>query len=200
MHGRIIMYYLLKHMSFTLVTGFGRSTASFNNDKDSIVGQGVLQGSSSAALLFIFNSEISLKTYWSLGTGAAFYHPINGNIITDKTVQYVDDTSQLVNAMGAGITSTDTHEVSHLLHQTASKNSKIWADCMWVSSGDLNSSKCFYYAFEPQLNFNDNKITYKEISLPSNIHIFHPSTKNSHPMQQNSPNNSQTHLGCMAKP
>lgn len=64
----------------------------------------MLQGIVSAAPLFIVNFEISLKTYRSLGTGAAFYHPINGKIFTDKTVQYVDDTSQFVNPLGAEIT------------------------------------------------------------------------------------------------
>ncbi len=47
------MYDLLKHMSFNLVTGFGASTASFNNNQDGISGQGVLQGSSSAAPIYI---------------------------------------------------------------------------------------------------------------------------------------------------
>jgi hypothetical protein len=57
------MFNLLKNMQFHLVTGFGKSANSFHNTSDDITGQGVLQGSSSAAPIFILNSDISLSTY-----------------------------------------------------------------------------------------------------------------------------------------
>jgi hypothetical protein len=51
-------------MNFHLMTGFGRSVASYNNlDDPASPGQGVLQGSSSVAPIFIFNSDASLQAY-----------------------------------------------------------------------------------------------------------------------------------------
>jgi len=70
------MFHLLKHMTFHLVTGFGVSTESYNNTNEGITGQGVLQGSSSAAPIFLLNSDVSLHAYDILGIGATFYHPI----------------------------------------------------------------------------------------------------------------------------
>jgi len=78
------MFYLLKFMSFNLVTGFGRSSSTFNNNSDEVTGQGVLQGSSSAAPIYILNSDVSLQTYQKLGTGDLFTHPINHTTIIDK--------------------------------------------------------------------------------------------------------------------
>lgn len=60
---------------------------------------GVLQGSSSAAPLYILNSDISLQTYRQLCCGATFIHPITHQHITDRGVQYVDDTSQFLNSL-----------------------------------------------------------------------------------------------------
>jgi hypothetical protein len=50
-------------MSFHLVTGFGKSMESYSNDEESIVGQGVLQDSSSAAQFLLLNSDVSLSSY-----------------------------------------------------------------------------------------------------------------------------------------
>jgi hypothetical protein len=47
------MFYLLQNMSFTLITGVGKSAASYQNNMDGQTGQGVLQGSSSAAPIYI---------------------------------------------------------------------------------------------------------------------------------------------------
>jgi hypothetical protein len=52
------MTYLLKHMTFHLITGFGKSAKCYTTTVDEVTGQGVLQGSSSAAPLYIFNSDI----------------------------------------------------------------------------------------------------------------------------------------------
>lgn len=76
---RHFMYELLKNMPFHLITGFGRSSNSFSNTQTGITSQGVLQGSSSAGLIFIADSDVSLATYQRLGTGAAFQHPIKKN-------------------------------------------------------------------------------------------------------------------------
>jgi hypothetical protein len=55
----IFMFNLLREMSFSLITGFGKSASSYNNDTDGIVGQGVLQGSSSAAPLYILSTALA---------------------------------------------------------------------------------------------------------------------------------------------
>ncbi len=87
------MFLLLKHMHFNLMTGFGRSTKSYQNTENDISGQGVLQGSSSAAPMLLLNSDVSLSAYNKEGVGASFLHPINGSIVSDSSVQFVDDSS-----------------------------------------------------------------------------------------------------------
>lgn len=57
------MFHLLRQMPFHLVTGFGKSMESYSNDEESIVGQGVLQDSSSAAQFLLLNSDGSLSSY-----------------------------------------------------------------------------------------------------------------------------------------
>ncbi len=56
--------------------GMADSPDSFQDGANGITGQGVLQGSSSAAPLFILNSDISLTAYSKSSTGATFYRPI----------------------------------------------------------------------------------------------------------------------------
>jgi hypothetical protein len=95
------MFHLLRNMNFHLMMGFGRSVSSYNNSADpTSPGKGVLQGSSSVAPIFIFNSDVSLTTYCQLSKGAVFTHPISGDIIEDKATQYLDDTTQLLNHLG----------------------------------------------------------------------------------------------------
>jgi hypothetical protein len=78
----IFIYNLLSTMQFDLITGFGPSDISYqNNDDPSEIGQGVLQGSSSACHLFIVNSDVSLTTYKQLCYGASFSHPISAHIL-----------------------------------------------------------------------------------------------------------------------
>ena len=61
-HAGIFMHHLLKSITFHLITGFGTSVASFCNDEDPTqIGQGVLQGSSSAAPIFNLNYDVSLS-------------------------------------------------------------------------------------------------------------------------------------------
>jgi len=73
------MYLLLQNMEFNLMTGFGKSDTSYSNTDGDTTGQGVLQGSSSAAPIYILNLHVSLSTYKSLGCGASFIHPMSGN-------------------------------------------------------------------------------------------------------------------------
>ncbi len=56
------MYYLLRDMEFHLITGYGTSTKSFYNNEDpQQIGQGVLQGSSSAAPIYMATSDVCLS-------------------------------------------------------------------------------------------------------------------------------------------
>lgn len=130
------MFHLLKHMSFHLITGFGQSNNSFCNTTYGLTGQGILQGSSSAAPLFLLNSDISLSTYWKLSKGATFYHPITKNLIYDQTVHFIDDTSQFLNPTGVNIENSSTTEtIGPYLLPIASQNSQIWADlqvAIWI--------------------------------------------------------------------
>jgi hypothetical protein len=137
------------------MTGFGNSALSYHNTMDGITGHSVLQGSSSAAPIYILNSDVSLSTYKALGCGASFVHPISGTTIHDKVVQYVDDTSQFLNSLGANIPydPSDMKSMSTSLTELATYNSSIWSDYMWISGGCLNSYKCFCYAFFHHLNF-----------------------------------------------
>jgi hypothetical protein len=89
------MFHLLQQMSFHLMTGFSQSASTFsNNDNLALPGQGVLQGRSLAAPIYIFHSDISLSTYCKLSAGASFIHPISRKKFTNKVIQYVDDTTQ----------------------------------------------------------------------------------------------------------
>lgn len=143
----LFMYSLLQEMEFHLITGFGKSTLHFkNNDDPSMIGQGVLQGSSSAAPLYNITSDISLTAYRKIAKGASFIHPISGTTISDTCTQYVDDKTDLLNAAGAGLRSSPhlTTKDREELFSIATDNSNKWASLLWISGGNLNSSKCFY--------------------------------------------------------
>jgi hypothetical protein len=150
----IFMYQLLKDMEFHLITGFGKSLSSYSNTIDNETGQGVLQGSSSACPIFILNSNVSLSTYRKHSKGATFIHPVDGTKVTDHTVQFVDDTSQFLNAED---TITDSHDPSPQVYEelisTASDNAQHWADYLWVSGGCLDLNKCFFYALKNTINY-----------------------------------------------
>jgi hypothetical protein len=196
------MTQLLKSMSFHLITGFGKSASSFSHNEDNITGQGVLQGSSSAAPLYLLNSDISLQTYRRLGKGAAFYHPITHEMVYNHGVQYVDDTSQFLNPLGAAISPdiTSPLEIGQSLGQIATSNSKLWAECMWMSGGLLNDAKCFYYAFLPTWDYKTNTIKYSPLPLPSPVKLFNPATNNSLPMSNSHHSSAKQTLGVIISP
>jgi hypothetical protein len=70
----MFMFNLLQHMEFHLITGFGLSNQSFKNNEDpSQIGQGLLQGSSSAAPIYNVSSDV----YPSLHTKGLQQDPIS---------------------------------------------------------------------------------------------------------------------------
>jgi len=131
------MFNLLQKMKFHLITGFGKSSLSYVYDEEGIIGQGVLQGSSSAAPILLLNSEVSLKAYNNNGTGASFTHPITRAVVTDYSVQFVDDTSHFLNANNTEALKTASYVDPSDLLPIAMTNSQLWADLMWVSGGNL---------------------------------------------------------------
>jgi hypothetical protein len=68
------LYIFLHHMEFHIITGLGVSNKSFSNNEDhNNPGQGMLQGSSSAAPVYNFISDV---TYCQHAYGGTFVHPI----------------------------------------------------------------------------------------------------------------------------
>jgi hypothetical protein len=82
------MYSLLHNMELNIATRFGQSIKSFlHNEIPNQAGQGILQGSSSAAPIYNVNSDISLAAYRKLSKGAKFQNLISGAIIEHKMTQ-----------------------------------------------------------------------------------------------------------------
>jgi hypothetical protein len=155
-------------MEFNIVTGFGKSLSSFQNNADQHqIGQGVLQGSSSAAPLYNINSDICLTAYRKLAKGTTFQHPISSAIVEDKATQYVDDKTDMLNDIGAGLRRCQ-HLTMHdrtQLFTTATENANTRASLLWMSGGQLNTNKCFYYFLKPKYNFTSNTTKYLSSSL-----------------------------------
>jgi hypothetical protein len=171
------MYDLLKHMSFNLITGFGSLSRSFHNTQDGTTGQGVLQGSSSAAPIYILNSDISLTAFQKIGTGTAFTHPITKQIASDRSVQYVDNTSQFLNPLGiSNKHNCPAEEASSMMPDIARKNAQTWADIQHISGGQLNTGKCYYYAFQNKINYKNNKIICSDLKFNTPISINYNDT------------------------
>jgi len=168
------MFMLLKDMNFHLITGFEKSLDSFCNLDNGDIGQRVLQGSSSAAPIYILTSDISLVTYIKCSIGGSFLHLTTKEIITDQVVQYVDDTSQFLNLMGICTDQKEYSktEISETLYSATKKNLESWSECMWTSGGNLNVGKCFCYAFKPQLNYSTQRIKCKKITIPRALTLF----------------------------
>jgi len=178
-HASMFMYHPLKRMNFHLITGFGTLIASFSNDDNpQQIGQGVLQGSSSAALIFNLTSDVSLSAYRILGKGTAFTHPITGASFQDMTVQYVDDKNQFLNHLGADISIEQDRENNFIsLHNQACAIQKRGPT--FYDSWGLTKFQQMLCVFLP----SSDKFFYKKIkvsSLPTPpISIKHPQGKSS---------------------
>jgi hypothetical protein len=73
-------------------------------------------------------------------------HLISKETICNNRVQFVDDSSQFLNLLGAASSPdfNDGEDTNTNLQTIASKNSTIWAGRMWISGGNLNLNKCFF--------------------------------------------------------
>lgn len=119
-----------------------------------------------------------------MGTGSACFHPIEKSIIKDTSVQFVDDTSQFLNPLGAELTSNSTSKIGSDLLPYASRNSQIWADSIWVSGGSLNTFKCFYYAFLPTVEYKKNTTKCIDLPMPEQLRILNKQTNTLLPIER----------------
>lgn len=141
---------LLQDMTFHVVTAFGRSAKTFSNSDDpSSIGQGGLQGSSSACPIYIFNSDVSLSTYKKYATDAKFIHPITSDTISDSAMQFVDDTTQCTNVNRCqGNEASPTQVDTDTLFINAQRNITTWSDLMYpMGNFTLKNVTCtpFYH-------------------------------------------------------
>jgi len=158
-------------MEFHIFTGPKASNKSFNNNEDiNNLGQGMLQGSSSAAPVYNINSDFNLSTYCHLAHGGSFIHPITNQTHTDHATQYVHDMSVLLNIMQENGRS---NAITELFHRT-NEDTALWRQLLWISGGLLNASKCFYYYIDPKFDHSSQNIRYgintsgKHITFQSN--------------------------------
>ncbi len=188
-----------------VVTGFGRSATSYiNNEDPNASGEGVFQGSSSAAPLYTLNADISLSAYDHMGTGATFIHPISKVAFSGKASQFVDDKTQFLNLLSL---TTDhdmmripRHEQSTLLQQAGTRNSQAWADLLWVSGGNLNLDKCFTDSMLPTYSFTTASTKVEKLPQPHPLTISNPSNHQSHTIAQIAPTFAKRTLGVIMAP
>lgn len=173
----LFMHNLLSNMQFDLITGFGRSDISYRNNEDPTqIGQGVLQGSSSACPIFAVNSDVSLSMYRKLCYGASFQHPIMGAYIKTRGLQFVDDTTGFLNGSCTLTTLSENTQKQDTLIEKANHNAQLWSNLLWISGGHLQYGKCFYYALIPCVDFKGNTIAYSSIHSNHPLMISHQNT------------------------
>jgi len=86
------------------------------------------------------------------------------------------------------------------LMQLASQSAQTWANLMWMSGGNLNLGKCFFYAFTPSINYKSSTIRYDKILLDQGISITNPATGTDVTLQSLNPDDSQRTLGVILSP
>ncbi len=199
----LFMYNLLHNMEFHLITGFGPSLQSFSNNEDPRrPGQGIPQGSSSAAPIYNFNSDVSLHTYSKNATGATFIHPITGQKITEHATQYVDDKTETanINELQQHVQNDSTKQRDSLF-AAANENSNLWANILWTSGGSLNPNKCFCYYLDPTFNHTTQGITYKSIKqAPGQLTLTPPDNNISTTITRFEPREGKRSLGVIMAP
>jgi hypothetical protein len=198
------IYNLLHNMEFHLITGYGKSIQHFKNNEDpGNPGQGMLQGSSSAAPIYNFNTDVSLNAYHKLATGATFTHPTNKHNFTIHATQFVDDKAEMINVhdvegTGENITKAELREK---LYMVATEYTNIWAQLLWVSGGNLNPNKCFHYYLDPTYSYTKQKIQYgKQKTTQGQIFLNNPATNSSTAIERVEPSEGRRTLGVILAP
>jgi hypothetical protein len=199
----MFMHNLLHDMSFHVITAFGRSALTFSNcDDPTSIGQGVLQGGSSACPIFIFSSGVCLSTYKKHSIGAKFIHPISGNVMSDSAVQFVDETSQFTNSLGCGITEYvhDMQTNTATLFSNAQSNITTWNDFIWLSGGKLNPGKCYFYSFHPSYDHKRHRMSYQQLEPYNPLHLIDKDNQTRIRLEHCSPYNAKRTLGVILAP
>jgi hypothetical protein len=80
-----------------------------------------------------------------------------GNPVADFATQYVDEKIEMLTDASAtsnreGVMNRD------LIFAQANNNTKAWPDLMWISGGNLNPGKCFFYYIKPKYNFKNSPL------------------------------------------
>lgn len=87
------------------------------------------------------------------------------------------------------------------IFEAANKNTDIWTKLLWISGGNLNPEKCFYYYLEPHYNHSSGHIKYKRIKQsPGDIHIQDPETNQTTPVKRLEPSDGKRTLGVILAP
>jgi len=71
---------------------------------------------------------------------------------------------------------------------------------MWISGGNLQLGKCFYYAFTPTMDFKSNSVKYKKITSVSGISIINPADGKRTNIAGLQPSDSRRTLGVLLSP
>jgi len=69
-----------------------------------------------------------------------------------------------------------------------------------MSGGNINSSKCFYYALHPKLNCKTNTISHNNIQLPAPILMHNQELNQYQPIPQIPPSIAKRTLGVLLSP
>jgi hypothetical protein len=186
-----------------VITAFGRSThSSGNSDDPSLIGQGVLQGSSSACPIYIFSSNVCLSTCKKHSTGAKFIHPISGNLISNSAIQFSDDTSRFTNSLGCGITDSDQQPKNNIdsFFNHAQKNITTWNDLIFLSGGRLHPQKCYFYSFHPSYNHKRQHMSHQQLQPSNPLHLTDRDNQAQIPLEHRSPYDTKHTLGVILAP
>jgi hypothetical protein len=58
-----------------------------------------------------------------------------------------------------------------MMPDIAHENAQAWADIQHISGGQLNTGKCYYYAFQNKINYKTNEVICSDIKVKTPISI-----------------------------
>lgn len=141
--------------------------------------------------MFILNSNITLSAYNKIGIGVSFIYPIDRSIVSDSSVQFIDDTSQFLNPMGV-------FEHRKMLHGRGGQPNTE-ENCYIKLSGMVWFAMGIGWSFE-YMNYKSSRLQYSPIDFETGIHIKNPSTGASHCINGMTPQDLRWMLGAIISP
>ncbi len=131
-----------------------------------------------------------------------FIHRISGQEIHESVTQYVDDKTEHLNKAGAGITpQLPKTRRRELLFDAATHNTEIWTKMLWLSGGNINPDKCFYYYMKPFFNYTKHTIAYESSKkAPGSIQLTDPATNQETHIKRIEPTEARRTLGAIIAP